>query len=191
MIFHARLGRVPGRTSVFSLLAGIGALMVAVNAAASPSSEEVSFEYKAKRGGTAELSSYEEELLECSALAGIHTWIGDNLGDDSGAEIRKSLNNDYWINVSKSYLALAQQATGKSDLFPEVGNRMKALAAEYRDLTASQADTSGWLDWYQLIDRCDTWRPNPPAHAFYNNGRQSMAIERQTPEVAMGSNWRP
>lgn len=187
MIYQACLGRVPGRTTTLALLLSIGALMSAVSAVASPGSAEVSFEYKTERSDDADLSSYEDELLECSALAGIHTWIGDNLGDDSGAEVRKSLNNDYWINVSKSYLQLAQEASGKSDLFPEVGVRMKALAAEYRDLTVSQADASGWLDWYQLIDRCDSWRPNPPAHAFYHNGRKPTVDEKQVAEVAMGS----
>jgi len=187
MIFQAREGRVPGRKSILVLLLGIGGLTTTVNALASPDSAEVSVQYKVERSGLADLSSYEDELPECSALAGIHTWIGDNLGDDSGAEVRKSLNNDYWIKVSKGYLALAQQATGKPDLFPEVGVRMKALAAQYRDLTAAQAGASAWLDWYQLIDRCDSWRPNPPSHAFYNNGRQTKAIERQASEVAMGS----
>ncbi|HET6565526.1 MAG TPA: hypothetical protein VFG52_08955 [Xanthomonadales bacterium] len=148
---------------------------------------EVAPIYKANRVAELNLVSYEDELIDCSALAGIHSWIGDNL-DDSGAEVRKALNSNYWIDVSKAYLALAQQAAGVPDLSKEMGVRMRALAGEYRDLTESptdsQAEAANWDHWYDLIDRCDSWRPDRPSQAFFNNGRETAPQVNKATEVA-------
>ena len=148
---------------------------------------EVAPIYKANRVAELNLVSYEDELIDCSALAGIHSWIGDNL-DDAGAEVRKALNGKYWIDVSKAYLALAQQAAGVPDLSKEMGVRMRALAVEYRDLTESptdsQVEAANWDHWYDLIDRCDSWRPESPSQAFFNNGRSTAPQVKKGTEVA-------
>jgi hypothetical protein len=119
-------GRVSGcvRYSLALLIVGtlVGTLTPAFCSAASTRSNEVSSAYKAERVDGFQLASYQDELLECSALAAIHMWIGDNLGDDSGAEIRKKLNDDYWINVSKGYLALAEEADGDVDRRGSLGD---------------------------------------------------------------------
>jgi hypothetical protein len=187
MFYHIKLGQAFGRPG-FSLILLISSVFTfTASAAASSDSQEVALEYKAKRTGQLELAAYEGELLDCSALAAIHMWIGDGLGDDSGAEVRKKLNSDYWIDLSKGYLALAEQAGGVQDLSEALGVRMRALSAEFRDLTESQPGPDNWTAWYDLVDRCDTWRPERPAHAFYNNGRKSTAIAVKAAEVAMGS----
>lgn len=174
-------GRVFGRSSTLLILLVAGTLTPATGAAASSRSAEVAAVYKAEGMVELQLAPFENELLDCSALAAIHMWIGDNLGDNSGAEVRKKLNNDYWIDLSKGYLSLAQEASGEADLSQQLGVRMRALSAEFRELTESQAEPESWANWYDLIDRCDTWRPEKPTHAFYNNGRQSIVDSKQSP----------
>ncbi len=184
-------GRARARDRYFLILLAAGILFPAMCPAASTRSAEVASVYKAQHLDRLQLAVYQDELLECSALAAIHMWIGDNLGNDSGAEVRKKLNNDYWINVSKSYLSLAEQASGGSDLNPELGSQMKRMAAEYRDLTESQAEPEAWASWYDRIDRCDTWRPDRPAHAFYNNGRRPDVESGKSPKETSTSGKAP
>lgn len=149
----------------------------------SSSSSEVSLKYKARNVGDVRLGAYKAELIDCSALAGIHTWIGDDL-NTAGAEVRKALNSDYWVGVSNAYLSLAQQAANNPEVSKEVGARMRVLAAEYRELTESPAETANWNSWYDLIDRCDSWRTDKPSQAFFSNGRKSPVPVKQATEVA-------
>lgn len=186
MFFQFINGRASGRakyspTKYSLIFVIVSSLIPAVCFAASSRSAEVAAVYKAEGITQLKIASYEDELLDCSALAAIHLWIGDNLGDDSGAEVRKKLNNDYWIDLSKGYLSLAQEASDEADLSQQLGVRMRALSAEFRELTESQAEPESWANWYDLIDRCDTWRPEKPTHAFYNNGRQSIVDSKQSP----------
>lgn len=157
------------------------------NAAAGSFSSSRTYEvapvYKANRVAELNLAAYKDELVDCSALAGIHTWIGDDL-NTAGAEVRQVLNNDYWVSISKAYLTLAQQASGTPDLSKEMGARMRVIAADYRDLTTTSASTANWSSWYDLIDRCDSWRPAKPARAFYNNKRPPPVKVKQSSEVA-------
>lgn len=171
MFFQPEKGRNSGRYLFCLTLLTAALLASASTAFAEPGTTEVATKYKAQHVDQLDLAAYEDELLDCSALAGIHTWIGDNLGDNEGAEVRKVLAEDYWIELSKGYMVLAEQASGDDSISEELGVRMKELAAEFRDLTDSQAPTSSWSDWYDLIDRCDSWRPAKPTHAFYNHGR--------------------
>lgn len=163
-------------------------LLVAVSGTAeafkSTSNSEVSPTYKARHVGDLHLGAYKDELIECSALAGIHTWIGDNLDDASGAEIRKKINGDYWINTSKAYLSLAEQTSGIPDLSQEMGARMRALAVQFRDLTESPAGTANWSNWYDLIDRCDSWRVEKPKQAFFSNDRNATQQAKRAGDVA-------
>jgi|GEM_PF-6847719 len=189
MFFQFINGRASGRakyspTKYSLIFVIVSSLIPAVCFAASSRSAEVAAVYKAEGMPELQLASFENELLDCSALAAIHMWIGDNLGDNSGAEVRKKLNNDYWIDLSKGYLSLAQEASDEADLSQQLGVRMRALSAEFRDLTESQAEPESWANWYDLIDRCDTWRPEKPAHAFYNNGRSSVVdVKQQSPGI--------
>ncbi len=156
-----------------------------VEAFKSTGNSEVSVTYKSRIVGDLHLGAYKDELIECSALAGIHTWIGDGLGD-SGAGVRATLNRDYWTKTSKAYLQLAEQASGEPDLSQQTGVRMRALAAQYRELTESPAGTANWSGWHDLVDRCNSWRPNPPSRAFFDNGRKPAAEPAKAParEVA-------
>jgi hypothetical protein len=149
----------------------------------STSNSEVSPTYKARIVGDLHLGAYKDELIECSALAGIHTWIGDSLGD-SGAVVRTTLNRDYWTKTSKDYLSLAEQASGEPDLSQQTGVRMRVLAAQYRDLTESPEGTANWSGWYDLVDRCNSWRPDPPSRAFFDNGRKPVPGSGKAKEVA-------
>jgi hypothetical protein len=165
-------------------------LALAPNAfAAFPGSgkSEVSPKYKSRQVGNLHLGAYKDELVECSALAGIHTWLDDNLGDVSGAEVRRKLAGDYWVETSKAYLDLAEQASGTPDLSKEMGKQMRELAVQYRTLTETPEGTADWTGWYDLIDRCDSWRVEKPAQAFFNNGRNSAVQAKQTAEVSRPS----
>ncbi len=115
MFLQSLNDRIPGCIRYSLVFVMAGTLVPVVGSAASTRSAEVASAYKAEHVEGFQLASYQDELLECSALAAIHMWIGDNLGDDSGAEVRKKLNDDYWINVSKGYLALAEEAEPKND----------------------------------------------------------------------------
>jgi hypothetical protein len=176
-------GAYIGRIALTSVL--LLATATATNAVAftSSSSSEVSLKFKARNVGDVQLGAYKDELIDCSALAGIHTWIGDNL-NTAGAEVRKALNGDYWVSVSNAYLSLAQQAANNPEVSKEVGARMRVLAAEYRELTESPAGTTDWSGWYDLIDRCDSWRTDSPSQAFFTNGRESPVQVRQSTEIA-------
>ena len=167
---------------MFILLMAIVTVSNAV-AFTSSSSSEVSLKFKARIVGDVQLGAYKDELIDCSALAGIHTWIGDSL-NTSGAEVRKALNSDYWVSVSNAYLSLAQQAANNPEVSKVVGARMRVLAAQYRELTESPADTTNWNSWYDLIDRCDSWRTEEPSRAFYSNGRKSPVQVNHSSEVA-------
>jgi len=167
------------------LLASLALATAPSAVAAFPGSDnsEVSPKYKARQVGNLHLGAYKDELVECSAFAGIHTWLDDNLGDASGAEVRRKLSGDYWVDTSKAYLDLAEQASGTPDLSKEMGMQMRVLAAQYRTLTETPAGTADWSGWYDLIDRCDAWRPEKPAHAFFNNGRDAAVQAKQTAAV--------
>lgn len=168
---------------LFSGLLFAGVSNAAAGSFSTAGNAEVAPVYKANRVAELNLAAYEDELIDCSALAGIHSWIGDDLSS-SGAEVRKALNNDYWMSVSKAYLALAKLATGEPDLSKQIGARMRVLAAEFRDLSEAPASTANWSGWYALVDRCDSWRTDSPSRHFYTNGRQPPAQTKKTAEVA-------
>lgn len=186
MSFQSRYGQ--GRCALPISLLFSGLLLAGVSNAAAGSfstagNAEVAPVYKANRVAEFNLPAYEDELIDCSALAGIHSWIGDDLSN-SGAEVRKTLNNDYWMGVSKAYLALAKQASGDPDLSKEIGARMRVLAAEFRDLSESPVGAANWSGWYDLVDRCDSWRTDSPTRTFYTNGRELPVQTKKSSEVA-------
>jgi len=180
MFFQPFIGRVHG-------LAVCCAVLFATTVSASPHAAEVAVKYKAKGAAEFQLADYKDELLECSALAAVHTMIGDNIGDDEGSEARMALTLDYWIDVSHEYLALAEEASGTENLVPEVGIQIRGLFAEWRRLTESPVNADEWGSWYKLTDQCDTWRPAKPAHAYYGRGRESIVSENHASKVAMAS----
>ncbi len=151
---------------------------------AAPKTGEVATKYKAGRSAGFRLEDYRDELIECSALAAIHTWMGDSIGDDEGHAVRQAIARDYWIEVSNAYLTLAESAASAPDLSREVGARMRTLAAEWRSLTESTG-SADWTAWYNRVDRCDAWRPERPAHSFYSKGKPSPADGPGGAEVAM------
>jgi len=186
MSFHSQLKR---GTSIHRAALACVFLLASATASnavgfSSTNNSEVSPKYKARKVGNLQLSIYKDELIDCSALAGIHTWLDDNLGNAAGSEVRKKLNGDYWVDISTAYLDLAQQASGTADLSAEMGARMRVLAAQFRDLTEAPAGTANWAEWYDLIDSCDSWRVDKPAQAFFNNGRTATAQSSQAAEVA-------
>lgn len=189
MYFQLLCGRVPGLLVVVVLSAYCSRLDAASASAssmpsASPKDAEVAIKYKVQGLGKFRLADYAEELLECSALSAIHMWIGDNIGEDAGSEIRKAIDSDYWLEISKEYLSLAKEASGKADLSLEVRARIKGLATEWRRLNETSLGSGEWVGWYDLIDRCDTWRPEITTRSYYNRGRKPATDQNQISEVA-------
>jgi len=186
MIYQGISGRVLGLVSL-SLAFGLGSLVATDPLFAASKKDEVAVEHKTRDLAEFQLADYQQELLQCSALSAIHMWIGDNLGDDEGAQVRKTLDEDYWLETSKEYLALANLAAGEADLTAEVGQEIRNLAAEWRHLNEAQAAPEEWQEWYALIDRCDSWRPDPPSRSYFNNGHQSAAAGAKPVDLASGS----
>ncbi len=180
MFFQSFIGRALG-------LVICCAVLFAANVSASSKHAEVAVKYKAEGLAEFQLAEYKDELLECSALAAVHTMIGDNIGEDAGSEARMTLASDYWIEVSHDYLSLAEEASGAENLVQEVGIQIRGLFAEWRRLTETQVTADDWGGWYELTDQCDTWRPAKPAHAYYSRGRKSTATENHASKVAMRS----
>ncbi|MSQ99152.1 MAG: hypothetical protein EXR85_07670 [Xanthomonadales bacterium] len=180
MYFQSFIGRALG-------LGICCAVLFAANASASSKYAEVAVKYKAKGLAEFQLAEYKDELLECSALAAVHTMIGDNIGEDEGSEARIALASDYWIEVSHDYLSLAEEASGAKNLVQEVGIQIRGLFAEWRRLTETQVTADDWGGWYKLTDQCDTWRPAKPTHAYYTRGREPTASESPAAKVAMSS----
>jgi len=131
---------------------------------------EVEIQYKAKGLTEFHLADYKDELLQCSALAAIHMWISDNIGADSGAEVRRAIYEDYWLEISNEYLSLAKKASGKPDLSQEVRTEIRNLTGEWRRLTETKVSAEDWRGWYDLVGRCDAWRPEKTARAYFSNG---------------------
>lgn len=185
MFFHLLNGRVFGLLAFSALIFHCSALNAA-DASVSSNAAEVAIKYKS--GGLTEfhLVDYEEELIECSALAAMHTWIGDNIGQDAGAEVRKVIGEDYWLEISREYLSLAREAGGSSDLSQEFRKKIKGLTTEWRRLTEMPVNTGEWAGWYGLVDRCESWRPEKTRRSFYNKGRESMAAQNSAPKVTVG-----
>jgi hypothetical protein len=184
MFFQSFTGRALG----LSMCAFLSAYCPGLNAAGSSSSAraEVGIKYKAADLPAFHLADFQEELLECSALAAIHMWIGDNIGTDPGSEVRKALDEDYWLEISKEYLSLAKQASGNADLSEEVSAEIKGLTVEWQRLTETNVSDTEWAGWYKLVDQCDTWRPEKTSRAYYSKGRDAIAAQGQAPNVAMG-----
>jgi len=182
MYFHSFTGRVSGLL-IFAFLSlqchGAGATGVSH----SSKSAEVAIKYKSAGLAEFRLADYEGELVECSALAAIHMWIGDNIGQDAGSEVRRSISEDYWLDVSKDYLSLAKEASGREDLSQEFRKEVKGLTVEWRRLTETDAAASEWAGWYDLVDRCETWRPKKTRHSYYTRGRESVAGRPQTQAI--------
>lgn len=185
MFFQLFTGRVLGLVGCCLFLSLGCDRLRAADVSAAPKYAEVGTRYKAQRVAEFQLAQYTDELLECSALAAVHTLIGDNIGDDAGSEVRKTLGTDYWIEVSHDYLSLAEEASGSADLVQEVGIQIRGLFAEWRRLTAGQVTADDWDGWYKLTDQCDTWRPAKPTHPYYTRGREPSANESPATKVAM------
>jgi len=130
MFFHGFTGRVLGLVTCCVVLSLHCDRLLAADVSASPESAEVATKYKAERLAEFHLADYEFELLECSALAAVHSLIDDNLGEDEGREVRNALAKKYWIDVSHDYLSLAREASGEADLYQEVGIQMRGLVAK-------------------------------------------------------------
>jgi len=131
---------------------------------------EVEIQYKAKGLTEFHLADYKEELLQCSALAAIHMWISDNIGQDSGSEVRRTIYEAYWLEISNEYLSLAKKASDNADLSQEVRAEIRNLTGEWRRLTETKVGAADWASWYELVDRCDTWRPEKATRAYFSNG---------------------
>ena len=187
MFFHGFTGRVLGLVTCCVVLSLYCGHLLAADLSASSEPAEVAIKYKAEGLPEFQLVDYEFELLECSALAAVHSLIDDNIGDDSGSEVRTALTKNYWIDVSHDYLSLAQEAGGEADLYQEVGIQMRGLVAKWHRLTETEVSADDWTGWYELTDRCDTWRPAKPAHSYYGNGREPIANQGQPTKVAMAS----
>jgi hypothetical protein len=187
MFFYSFTGRVLGFVSCCVVLSLDCGGLLAADDSASPKYAEVAIKYKAEGLAGFRLAEYKDELLECSALAAVHTLIGDNIGEDEGSEVRKTLDKDYWIEVSHDYLSLAQEASGTENLVPEVGIQIRGLFAQWRRLTETEVTAEDWVGWYELTDQCDTWRPAKPTHSYYSKGRESIANKNPTSKVAMAA----
>ena len=186
MFIQSRVSRVLGVLAIVAASVHCSSLLAAGKS--TPAGQgEVSVEYKTDDPANFQLAEYEEELLECSALSAIHMWVGDNIGDDSGSEVRRALAEDYWLEVSRSYLSLAEKASGGADLTSEVGAEIKAVTAEWRRLTESDAGPEAWAEWYSLVDRCETWRPEQVSRSYYTRGRELAANSKSAPVLAAGS----
>ena len=179
MLKELSAGRVFGLLVCCVVLTSVGERLLAADTPAASKPAEVATEHKAEGSAQFLLADYEQELIECSALAAIHMWIGDNIGEDSGSELRKTLAKDYWTEVSKEYLSLAREAGGEDDLYQEVGVRMRILAAEWRRLTETEFSADNWDGWYERVDRCDAWRPEQPTRAYYSKGRELIAARNR------------
>lgn len=186
MAFQSFTGRVLGFSAVF-LLSFHAAALHAAGSSASSRHAEVAIKYKKANLAEFRLADFEGELLQCSALAALHTWIGDNIGTDEGSEVRKALNEDYWLDISREYYSLAREASGDADLSQEIRAEIKSLTGEWRRLTETEVGASDWNVWYDLVDRCDTWRPETTTRSYYNKGRETLAEQVRAPEVAMKS----
>jgi hypothetical protein len=187
MFFHFFTRRVLGIVSCCLFLSLTCDRLRAADGSAAPRYAEVGTQYKAQRVAEFHLAQYTDELLECSALAAVHTLIGDNIGEDAGSEVRKTLGNDYWIEVSHDYLALAEDASGAENLVQEVGIQIRGLFSQWRRLTETEVTADDWGGWYQLTDRCDTWRPAKPTRPYYNRGRAPIAGASPATKVAMSA----
>jgi len=183
MLFQLRHGRLPGLLSIAFLALHFSGLDAAT-AAASSIKNEVAVKYKSERTKEFRLADYQDELLDCSALAAMHMWIGDNIGQDAGSEVRRVLGEDYWLSISKEYMSLARQAAGKSNLSSAFRTHIRRLTDEWRRLTETQVSANEWSGWYDLVDRCETWRPEKPKRSFNVNGRKSIAAGNEGPKVA-------
>jgi len=186
MFVYNLAGRVLGLAATFFMVLYCPAVIAAGDSASSEN-DEVAIEYKAEDLADFHLSDYENELLECSALSAIHMWVGDNIGEDSGSEVRRALDENYWLEISREYLSLAEQASGGADLSREVGAEIKAVTAEWRRLTENKVSPDEWVGWYSLVDRCETWRPEKASRSYYTRGREMAANSIPQPKLAGGS----
>ncbi len=185
MFFHSVNGRVLGLLAVAALSFPCSRLDAA-DASVRTKPAEVAIKYKSAGLADFRLADYGTELLKCSALAAMHTWIGDNIGQDAGSEIRRAIGEDYWLEISKEYLALATEADGKSDLSAEFSTQIKGLTVEWRRLNETHVTAGDWDGWYDLVDRCEAWRPKNTIRSFHGNGRKSVAAQGQAPKVVGG-----
>lgn len=187
MFFQLFTGRVLGLVSCCLFLSLACDRLCAADVSAAPKYAEVASKYKAEGLADFHLAEYKDELLECSALAAVHTLIGDNIGEDAGSEVRKTLGKDYWMEVSHDYLSLAEDASGAENLVHEVGIQIRGLFAQWRRLTETEVTADDWGGWYQLTDRCDTWRPAKPTRPYYTRGRAPTTGESLATKVAMST----
>ena len=161
-----------GRAFGFSVCVVLSFFCSQLSAGSASSSQlpEVEIEYKAKGLTEFHLADYKQELLQCSALAAIHMWIGDNIGPDSGAEVRRTIYEKYWLEISREYLSLAKKASGNPDLSQEIRTEIRNLTGEWRRLTETKVNAEDWAGWYELVGRCDSWRPEKATRAYFSNG---------------------
>jgi hypothetical protein len=177
MLFHKFNGRVLGLVFCgFLLLQGSQ-----LEAGGKSGNSEVSSKYKTAGVDNFRLADYQDELLQCTALATIQMWVGDDLGNDAGALVRQSISENYWLETGNAYLSLAKQANGNHDLSQEVRVQMKSLTAEWHRLTENEVSGEDWTAWNKLIDRCESWRSNRSAHSFYSQGRNSATGQNAAP----------
>lgn len=182
MFYQGVSGRFSG-LFVVAALSVTGTLLLDGTAFAGSSPAEVAIEHKQEDLANFQLAEFRTELLQCSALSAVHMWIGDNLAEE-GAQVRQQLDEEYWLNTSKDYLALANQASGGTDLTEMVGAEIKILTAEWRHLTEEQATADEWQEWYALTERCDSWRPDPPRRQYLNNTGQP-ATAKASPQKSV------
>jgi len=186
MFNHRISGRGLGLVTFVALSFQCSVLM-AGGTSASASHGQVAKEYKAEGLEEFQLADYEQELLECSALSAIHMWVGDNIGEDSGSEVRRALDEDYWLDVSRDYLSLAEEASGGADLSQQVGAEIKAVTIEWRRLTENTAGPEEWNGWFELVDRCETWRPKNASRSYYSKGRELAVNQHAGSRAAVDS----
>jgi hypothetical protein len=182
MFSQSVCGRSIGLSIISVLFLSSGPLF-AGGGAASSQSAEVAIEYKKTGLLEFQLADFEEELLECSGLAAVHMWISDNIGSDAGSGVRASISEDYWLDISHDYLSLAKQASGKEDMSKEVRVHIRGLTAEWYRLTETKVSPEDWSDWYELVDRCETWRPANSARSYYNKGRDVLAKQDRAQDI--------
>jgi len=183
MFYQGVSGRFLG-LFVITALSVSDTLLLIGTAFAGTSQAEVAIEHKQDGLTNFQLAEFRTELLQCSALSAVHMWIGDNLAEE-GAQVRQQLDEEYWLNTSKDYLALANQANGGTDLTEAVGAEIRILTADWRHLTEEQATANEWREWYELTERCDSWRVDPPRRQYLNNPGQSAAANLSSPQKSV------
>jgi len=170
MYFQFTKGRAAGLLLLSLALTGYSFALFASDKTGSNRRAKVAAEYKSASVGNFSLADYQEELLECTALATLQMWVGDGSDGGEGSQVRKTISENYWLEIGNGYLSLAKEASGKQDLSEEVHEQIVALTSEWRRLTDNNANDAEWSKWNALIERCETWRPEGSTYTYYSRG---------------------